>query len=254
MRLTLLGTGNAAGMPLYGCICEACTAARNNPALKRSACSAQLDLDSLCLLLDAGQLHLGETYPAGTLDGILLTHFHPDHVQGLFHLRWGIGEKIPVYCPVDETGCADLFKHPGLLDFQPQTAFSAFTIGALKATPLPLNHSKPTLGYYLEHGGCSIAYLTDTKGLPPETEQFLHGHKPNLMVIDCSFVPGSTKGGHNNVDDVIEIAARTQPDKLVLTHIGHELDIWLRQNAADLPQNISAGFDGRVIQLAGADG
>ncbi len=41
-----------------------------------------------------------------------------DHVQGLFPLRWGVGDKIPVYGPPDEQGCDDLFKHPGLLDFQ----------------------------------------------------------------------------------------------------------------------------------------
>lgn len=254
MRLTLLGTGNAAGMPLYGCVCKYCESARNNPALRRSACSAQLDLEAHCFLLDAGQLHLAESYPAGTLKGILLTHFHPDHVQGLFHLRWGIGTTIPVYCPPDDQGCADLYKHPGLLAFQPQTAFSAFTIGTLNVTPLPLNHSKPTFGYYLEKDGVAIAYLTDTKGLPPSTEQFLQRHRVNLMVIDCSYVPDSVKGGHNNLNEVIEIAASTQAEKVVLTHIGHDLDIWLQQNAADLPQNISVGFDGRVLEPVGIDG
>ncbi len=49
---------------------------------------------------------------------MLLTHYHPDHVQGLFHLRWGCGESIPVYGPKDPQGCADLYRHPGVLDFQ----------------------------------------------------------------------------------------------------------------------------------------
>jgi phosphoribosyl 1,2-cyclic phosphate phosphodiesterase len=36
----------------------------------------------------------------------LLTHYHLDHVQGLFPLRWGVGAPIPVYGPPDDAGCA----------------------------------------------------------------------------------------------------------------------------------------------------
>jgi ribonuclease BN (tRNA processing enzyme) len=32
---------------------------------------------------------------------VLLTHYHLDHVQGLFPLRWGVGAPIPVYGPPD---------------------------------------------------------------------------------------------------------------------------------------------------------
>ncbi|MFY0677852.1 MAG: phosphonate metabolism protein PhnP [Neptuniibacter sp.] len=254
MRLKLLGTGNAAGMPLYGCDCINCLLARQNRDLQRTACSAQLDTGGVTFLLDAGQLNLAETYPHGTLNGILLTHFHPDHVQGLLHLRWGIGNKIPVYCPPDDQGCADLFKHPGILDFLPQQAFSSFSLGDMEVTPLPLNHSKNTHGYFIQRNSISLAYLTDTKGLPERTEKFLISRNINLMVIDCSYVPGSNKGGHNNLNEVIEIAERTQPHQVVLTHIGHDLDIWLKQNPAELPENIIAGYDGMELLPGQIDG
>lgn len=254
MRLTLLGTGNAAGMPLYGCNCQYCFSARNNQDLRRTACSAKLDMGDITILLDAGQLHLADSYPSGTLDAILLTHFHPDHVQGLFHLRWGIGNAIPVYCPPDDEGCADLYKHPGILNFIPKNEFSSFSIGDMEITPLPLNHSKNTHGYFFEGDGHTIAYLTDTKGLPLATEQFLSSRDVDLMVIDCSYVPDSNKGGHNNLNEVIEIASSTQPEKVVLTHIGHDLDIWLQQNSGELSPNIVAGYDGMALQPGPSDG
>lgn len=122
MRITFLGTGAAGGVPLYGCRCEACTLAMENPALRRAPCSALIETGDTRILIDGGLMDLHTRFAPGELDAILLTHFHPDHVQGLFHLRWGRGPRIPVLIPPDPDGCADLFRHPGILDFQPQTA------------------------------------------------------------------------------------------------------------------------------------
>ena len=62
-----------------------------------------------------------------------------DHVQGLFPLRWGVGETVPVYGPPDELGCDDLFKHPGLLDFSHTVEpFVVFDLQGLQITPVPL--------------------------------------------------------------------------------------------------------------------
>lgn len=32
----------------------------------------------------------------GSLKGILLTHYHMDHIAGLFSLRWGENMQVPV--------------------------------------------------------------------------------------------------------------------------------------------------------------
>jgi phosphoribosyl 1,2-cyclic phosphate phosphodiesterase len=251
MRLTLLGTGNAAGMPVYGCSCEACLASAANPALRRTSCSALLEVEDRRYLLDAGQLNLSERFPAGTLEGVFLTHFHPDHVQGLFQLRWGLGLRIPIYCPPDLDGCADLYKHPGILWFQAQKAYVSFSLGDLRVTPLPLIHSRPTFGFLLEREGQSIAYLTDTKGLPQKTKDWLTDQPPECMVIDCSFLPGSDQQGHNNLDDVLGLHDSISPHQTVLTHIGHDLDIWLRASLHALPENVVVGSDGQQVFPAG---
>lgn len=97
-----------------------------------------------------------------------------DHVQGLFPLRWGVGDPIPVYGPPDEQGCDDLFKHPGLLDFSHTVEpFVVFDLQGLQVTPLPLNHSKLTFGYLLETAHSRVAWLSDTAGLPEKTLKFL---------------------------------------------------------------------------------
>jgi phosphoribosyl 1,2-cyclic phosphate phosphodiesterase len=247
MRLTLLGTGNAAGMPVYGCSCEVCLKAAGNHLMQRTACSALLEVGECRYLLDAGQVNLAGRFPAGSLEAILLTHFHPDHVQGLFHLRWGTDGVIPVNCPADSEGCADLYKHPGILQFQPRQKFVPFMLGDLRVTPLPLIHSKPTFGYLFEHAEERLAYLTDTKGLPAETEALLAELPLDLMVVDCSYLPGSEQQGHNNLDDALGIHRVLAPRQTVLTHIGHDLDIWLRDRANTLPDGVLVGCDGQRV-------
>lgn len=246
MKLTLLGTGNAAGMPVYGCECQRCTLARVDRSQQRSACSALLEVGEHRYLIDAGQLHLCERFPHGTLQGIFLTHFHPDHVQGLFELRWGVNLTLPVYCPPDPEGCADLYKHPGILDFQARRPYETFELGDLFITPLTLSHSKATYGYLFSKDDQRIVYLTDTKGLPPKTAAYLSDCELDLLVIDCSFPPGDTRGGHNNLDEALDIHKQLRPGRTILTHIGHDMDVWLYANPQALPAGVSAGYDSQL--------
>jgi phosphoribosyl 1,2-cyclic phosphate phosphodiesterase len=243
MRLSF----NTHGMPVYGCGCGVCLKAAGDALVQRTPCSALLQLGDCRYLLVAGQVNLAGRFPAGSLSAILLTHFHPDHVQGLFQLRWGSGLRIPVHCPPDSEGCADLYKHPGILRFQTQQKFVPFMLGDLSVTPLPLIHSKPTFGYLFEYAGTRIAYLTDTKGLPPETEALLAQAPLDLMVIDCSFVPGNERQGHNTLYDALGIHQALAPRQTVLTHIGHDLDIWLRVNSSALPDTVQVGYDGQQV-------
>ncbi|MCY1538689.1 Phosphoribosyl 1,2-cyclic phosphate phosphodiesterase [compost metagenome] len=188
------------------------------------------------------------------MNGILQTHYHADHAQGLLHLRWGQGLTIPVYGPADPEGLADLYKHPGILDFsQPFSAFERRALGELSVTALPLNHSKPTFGYLFEGLGADgkgrrIAYLTDTLGVPPASCVALLEQPLDLLVLDCSMAPQpQAPRNHNDLTRALEVVERLQPGETVLTHIGHGFDAWLLDNPAALPAGVSLGFDGRVL-------
>lgn len=247
MHLSLLGTGDAAGMPRYGCDCAFCEQARLQPEHQRASTSAVLEVEGQRYLIDAGLMNIAERFPAGALAGIFVTHFHADHVQGLFHIRWGCGHTIPVYCPPDKEGCADLFKHPGLLNFVHPQELQAFELGALKVTPLPMIHSKVTFGYIFEANNQSIAYLTDTKGLPTNVVEHLSQCSLSHMIIDTSFPPEITNNNHNNVDDTLALHRMIKPKQTVLTHIGHDCHIWLAEQVNSLPPDVVAGLDGMLI-------
>lgn len=252
MRISFLGTGDAGGVPLYGCDCRACERARLQPELRRRQCSALIEDGDTRLLLDAGLTDITERFPPGSLSAIALTHFHPDHVQGLFHLRWGRGSSIPVYAPPDSEGCADLYKHPGLLEFRKLAKFEPVTIGSLTVTPLPLIHSKVTFGYAIENAhGARFAYLTDTAGLPPRTEEFLRSWRPTGLALDCSHPPREqAPRNHNDWPLAHALIESIGPQRAWLTHISHELDCWRLENQPSLAASVSVAQDGDSVEMA----
>lgn len=251
MLLKFLGTGAAGGVPLWGCSCPVCARARIDVSFIRRPNCALLQAGDVRLLLDAGVMDVADRFPNGYLSAILITHFHADHVQGLFHLRWGIGE-LDVYTPHDSEGCADLYKSPGPLKFTPLSKFETFRIGDVEITPVPLVHSKPTLGYCITHAGKRLAYLSDCKILPDATADFLDVWQPNLICLDCTYPPcTSDKRNHFDLEEALTLRQRYPDSKLVLMHIGHDLDNWLMERADALPEGVRLARDGDELEFTG---
>ncbi len=245
--IKFLGTGNAAGVPVRGCSCTVCIKATANKDLRRESCCAVIEFGEQRILLDAGVFDLKYRFPENSLTAILLTHFHPDHVQGLFPFRWGGNDSIDTYAPNDKEGCGDLYKNPGVLNFYTLIAFDHFYIGEVLITPVPLTHSKITLGFCFEHRNVKVAYLTDTVGLPKKTEAFLRYWKPDVMVIDCAFPPQEIRPrNHNDINMVLKAYEEFKPKQMLLTHIGHKLDQWLNEYEQKLPEGISVVRDNEI--------
>ncbi|MCE0557026.1 phosphonate metabolism protein PhnP [Motilimonas sp. E26] len=251
MKFTLLGTGSVQGAPVYGCECQACLNALTEPSLARKLCSGLLEVEGKTLLLDANHPRLMQRFPAGTINAILLTHYHIDHVQALFELRWGLAPNIAVYHPNDPNGCDDLYKHPGLLAFQaPNQHGQTFHIDGLDKlaiTPLNMQHSKPCHGYLFEYQNHCLAYLTDTVGIPDETWQILLDNSPSHIVIDCNYSPLVENSNHNNLRQVLALAKQLPHCHWLLTHISHELDLYLLSATDPLPDNVSVGHDDMAL-------
>lgn len=253
MQLEFLGTGNCAGVPAYGCECSVCSEARIDRKLRRISTCAKLSTAQQTLLIDAGPADLGDRFPRNCIDRILLSHYHIDHVYGLFPMRWGqCQHHLPVHGPDDQNGCVDLLKHPGILDFS--DTFSPFVtrkFADLQITPLPLNHSKPTLGYgFSSASGRRLAWLADTSGLPASTTDFLKKWKPHVMIVDCSFPPlEQPHPNHNDINAAMALHIEIQPARTYLTHIDHELDQWLKLHAESLPEEIRISRDNLTIAI-----
>ena len=101
MKITLLGTGTSVGIPSLGQLgwgkCNP-----QNPKNKRQRCAVLIQSNNTNILIDAGpdiknQL-IDHNLPS--LDGIIITHEHADHISGLDELRpfyFPKQEKIKIY-------------------------------------------------------------------------------------------------------------------------------------------------------------
>ena len=99
--------------------------------------------------------------------------------------------------------------------------------------------------------GCStharLAWLCDTCGLPPDTDDFLTGQRIDELVIDCNDAPRAAVCNHNDVTRALHIVARLAPRQAWLVHLSQEMDNWLLDNG--LPENVSVPFDGQQIAV-----
>ena len=98
MEFRFNGTGDSAQVPRFGCDCRACTRARVFTSHQRGPCCAELSVDGRRYLLDAGRMDLAHSCELERPAAFFVTHYHADHVQGLFHLRWGGSYVVATPC------------------------------------------------------------------------------------------------------------------------------------------------------------
>jgi pyrroloquinoline quinone biosynthesis protein B len=117
MIVTVLGSASIGGVPEWDCTCPNCSAARENPALKRTRSSLAVTIDEdKYILFDAGhdfktQLethgltprvsHDDPNFRESRIESIFLTHGHADHTVGIAEFCTGKSFEIPVYGPPD---------------------------------------------------------------------------------------------------------------------------------------------------------
>ena len=94
-----MGTGTSAGVPELGCNCAICRSEDKKD--KRTRTSLMIRDNNHNIIIDCGpdfrQQALRER--VSTVDGIILTHSHFDHIAGLEELRPVTKENgIPVWC------------------------------------------------------------------------------------------------------------------------------------------------------------
>lgn len=248
MRLTLLGTGGVWAAPVHGCACPACAAARRDPSRARAPSSALLEAGGRRYLIDAGRCDLNDRFPPGTLDGVLLTHFHADHAMGLTLMRWSVAEPLPVWCPDDPAGFDDLTRSPGRLRFHHVVPGQELDLGPIRVTAVALSHTRPTLGWVIECDGRSLAWLSDTRGLEPATIAALRAARPGLVLLDCAYPSGSPEPrNHNDLAEAEAILTALEPPATRLIHVNHELDAALMTGAQKTRHALAR--DGEVIDL-----
>jgi phosphoribosyl 1,2-cyclic phosphodiesterase len=205
--------------------------------------------DSSQLILDAGTgiRTLGLELADAPSVGILLTHLHLDHIQGLMffppcfrsdaHITiWGpsspessLEHRIARYIsaplsPVEvrELPCSVAFREAPASEWQ---------IGEVTVRAEAVTHRGPTLGYRITDGETTIAYIPDHEpalGAPlAELEdEWISGFDlargVDLLIHDCQYTdeeyPAHVGWGHSGMGDTLAFADRVGAKRLLLFH------------------------------------
>jgi len=196
--------------------------------------------------LGTGARYFGKTLPQdGTFRGTcLLSHLHWDHTQGLpfFSPLLHEGSELDVYAPAQEDGRSvasvvgavirpPLFpvtidQLPGMVRFH-DVADDEFTVGSIKVMSRLVPHIGPTLGYRIECGGRSIAYLSDHQQPYDGSYSVSDGARElaegvDLLIHDSQYtVPEfeqKATWGHCTIDYAIWLAQHCSVNRLALFH------------------------------------
>ena len=255
INITILGCGSSSGVPAIGNDWGACNP--NNPKNRRLRSSILLKSKNTQILVDATPdlrqqlLNANVTY----LDGVLVTHTHADHINGIDDFRFlNVIMKKHLNMYATEKNINEIKKRFSYVfeDLSPQangfyykpclipnSIDGEFFINDLKIHSFPQSHGfSESTGFRINN----IAYCTDVLEFSKESFNLLYNL--DLLIIDClRFEPHKS---HAHLDKVLDWVKELKPNKTILTHMNYEVDY--DHLSSLLPANCMAAYDGLVVE------
>ncbi|MEO0558875.1 MAG: ribonuclease Z [Bacteroidota bacterium] len=179
---------------------------------------------------DAVQRLLMAGLDPATLDAVILTHEHPDHISGfalLIEKLWLLGRRtpIPIYGPAPTLELAraifnlyDTNQWDGLPDrtwhaVEMTTGAPVFERGPFRVSAAPVDHPVPTIGLRIETASSTVAYSCDTSPCQAVIEL---ARDADLLIHEGT---GALPGVHSSPEEAAEAAAEANANRLLLVHI-----------------------------------
>ena len=259
LRFTILGCGSSGGVPRLGGDWGDCDPA--NPKNRRRRCSMLVeritDAGTTRVLIDTSPDMRDQLLSAGvgTLDGVVYTHSHADHMHGIDDLRqivFNRRERLPVWAdgPTQEAllgrfGYAFMqpegSSYPAILDLH--TIDGPIDVpgpgGAITFTPFRAEPgTMDALGFRIG----PLAYLPDVIAIPATSWPLLMGL--DVWVLDA--LRRKPHPTHAHLALSLDWIARAKPRRAVLTNMHVDLDY--DTLLGELPPSVTPAFDGMVIE------
>ncbi len=250
-----LGTGASMGVPVIGCDCAVC----QSPSLfnKRLRPSALLTIGAKRILIDCGPDFKQQALRVNlkSLDGVIFTHAHNDHIAGIDDLRTLCKQPGKLPCLLSKESASDIQKRfyyvfndemiPGKWVTQFDMHFLDSHDGQLSFQDVPIHYvtysqmGMPVNGFRFG----DLAYITDIRDYSDTIFETLEGVH-TLVVSALRFTPSPM---HFSIDEAVDFAKRTKAKEIYLTHISHDLDH--EKTNAYLPKEVRLAYDGLRLNL-----
>ncbi len=265
MKLTFLGTGTSHGVPPLYCmrkgfsLCKknVCNESFTDPKHNRTRSSVFLEYNNRAILIDVSpdfrQQAIREHIV--TIDAVLITHIHADHIMGIPDIRsytYSKEQPLPVYGSEETmSGIRDMFKYifdpntfegGGIPVISLNTIDKPFLLFGKTIIPIPVRHGPLSgcFGFRIEN----LAYIPDIKEIPEEHKSLLSNL--DCLIIDC-LRDEPAHVTHIVLPESIQLARELKPGKCYFTHMCH--NIHYQQDAHLLDSWMYFAYDGLTIQL-----
>ncbi|HKW19292.1 MAG TPA: MBL fold metallo-hydrolase [Terriglobales bacterium] len=251
--LTVLGSGTSMGVPTIGCTCAVCRS--SDPRDRRTRPSVLIEYNGRSVLIDTTPDFREQAIRENirSLDAVLYTHTHADHLLGIDDLRPLSFLHKPNRLP--------LYAHPDAVEFIRKMfgyIFDAkYKFGGLPQVELrPINGPLDLFGARFEpiaiiHGDAEIfgfrfgsaAYLTDHSDIPEHSLAKLEG----LDVLFLDALRHKPHPTHSTVEHSLHTVERLKPRRAFFTHICHDLPH--EKTNVSLPDNVKLCYDGMKLEF-----
>lgn len=247
MKVTFLGTGTSQGVPMIGCDCKVCTS--DNPKDNRLRSSIWIRDEASSVVIDAGPDFRYQMLRAGvkTLDGIVFTHEHKDHVAGLDDVRaynYWTEKDVDLYANANTEKIIRSEFHyafsginyPGLPQLKIHSLHGQdIQIGALRFQTIKVLHYKlEVYGYRIG----DFTYITDANYISPEELDKVRGSK--VLVLNA--LRYEEHISHFTVAQAVALAQEIGAEMTYFTHMSHQIGLHEEVNQT-LPKGIELAYD-----------
>lgn len=255
MKITFLGTGTSQGVPVIACRCGVCSSA--DPRDRRLRSSILIDTGEMQIVVDCGpdfrQQMLREQVES--IDAILVTHAHKDHLGGLDDVRafnYILQRPAAVYATKDvqkeiRREFAYAFtghRYPGIPEIHLHTfGQRPFYIKLQKVVPIRAIHyagDQYVYGFRLN----DFTYLTDVFRITDTEREKIRGSK----VVVVNALRKKPHYSHMNLDEAVALLKEVKPERGYLTHISHQMGLH-GVVEKELPSFIKMAYDGLQVDV-----
>ena len=264
IRATILGCGSSGGVPRLGGRWGECDP--DNPRNRRQRCALLLERPGpegvTQVLIDTGPDMVPQLLAAGigTLDAVVYTHPHADHIHGIDDLRqlaYNADRKIPTWAD-DQTRAALLDRFGYIFETPPGSSYPPICTmydidgpiridgpgGQIELVPFRVNHGDiDALGFRVPAPGGGLVYLPDVREIPEEAWPQIMG----CEVFICDALRRKPHPSHAHLELTLSWLQRSAAPRGVITNMHIDLDY--DDVMAETPPHVVPAHDGMVIEF-----
>lgn len=253
MRVRILGSGTSSGVPRIGNDWGNCDPLE--PRNRRTRSSILVEHDATRILIDTSPDMRQQLLDAdvATVDAVIWTHEHADHVFGIDDLRQVfhvLGHPVPGLArPRTAAALRRQFGYvfEGTGDYPPTVRLDDLPdqarVGSITVQVVDQPHGNITsAGLLFEAAGKRIGYATDLNAMTPAMRTLYTDL--DIWIVDA--LRRRPHPTHPDLATVLGWHAELTPKRTALVHMDHSMDY--AGLVAELPPGIEPGFDGMMMQ------